>query len=213
MAGAARAVPGVVETGRANAMKNGSSHLFFRAMAVALVATTLLSCASGPSPGSVPSTSTGTEMATDVFIEVQPSLREAVRKATGQYPSLAGSAIGNRPATHVEYIIRLSFFSQVDRSRQLSNRDGAVAGGLPSMLLGAVMPWPCPTTHQLHALVLRRDGTELAQVVLQEEESRVGTMTWCPTVDEPSEVFATKLANSLFRKLATDGVLGAMGYR
>jgi hypothetical protein len=210
MAGATGTVPGMVEAGRANAMKQMTSlFLCVRAMAVVLVAVALMSCVSGPTIQPAPATSTESGMVAVVFIEVQPSLREAVRKASSEYPSLIGAAIGTRPATPVEYTILLSFFSRVDGSRQLSNQGGAVAGGLLTMITGAVVPWPCPTTHELSASVLRSDGTQLAHEFMREQENRVGTMVWCPDVTEPSEALAAKMASALFRKLENDGVLGA----
>lgn len=177
------------------------------------VALALVSCASGPTIEPDVSTTTYPGLAASLFIEVQPSLREAVRKAASQRPLLRGSAVGIQPAAPVEYTIRLSFSSLVDRRPQISNQDGAVAGGLMTMITGAVVPWPCPTKHQLSASVLRSDGTQLAQEFLQEEENRVGTMIWCPDVTEPGEALAAKMADALFRKLEQDGVFTGTGRR
>jgi hypothetical protein len=109
----------------------------------------------------------------------------------------------------VQYTVRLSFNSSVDRKRQVSNQSGAIIGGPVTMLLGAVMPWACATNHYLEVTVLGSDGTLLAHEHLQEKEERVGTMVWCPDVTEPGEGVAKEMADAVFGKLEQAGVFSS----
>jgi hypothetical protein len=175
-----------------------------RGLGLLIVSSVLASCSTTQSVDTEVDTHVESNPLINIFIDVVPTLQEAVRKAAFHHPSLKSAAIGTMPAMPampVKYTIQLSFNSQVDRTQQVRNRDGAVAGGLLTMITGAVVPWSCPTNHQLSASVLRKDGTQVAQETVYEIEKRIETMTWCPNVNEPDEALATKMADTLFSKL------------
>lgn len=147
--------------------------------------------------------------APSVYVEVQPSLKEAVHAAAVRHPLFRNSTVGVQPAAPLQYTVRLSFSCYVDRRRQVSNQSGAIIGGPATMILAAIMLWACATTHYLEATVLGSDGTVLAREHLQEKEERVGTMIWCPDVTEPGEEVARKMADAVFGKLEQAGVLSS----
>jgi hypothetical protein len=136
-----------------------------------------------------------------VLIRVSPSLRDAVREAAGKRTYLRGYAFDPQASEAPRYTILLSFSSRVDRRRQTSNFDGAVILGPAGLLLGAITPWACATTHTLSATVLSGEGVQLAGESLSESENKVGTMLWCPEVTEPDAALATKMADALFGRL------------
>lgn len=141
-----------------------------------------------------------------------PSLTDAVRAAANRRDCLRQATYDGDAARKAEYLtILLRFESTVDRSRQLSNRDGAFIGGLPTILLGAMVPWKCGVAHTLNATVLSADGREVFHDSTSEAETTVGAMTWCPDVTEPGQPLATKMADHLFAKIEQTRVLTARG--
>jgi hypothetical protein len=142
-----------------------------------------------------------------VFV-VKSSLRDAVRKAAEQYqPPLDFSLEGDLKANRSGYTIQLTFSSVVDRSGQTRNRDGAMAGGPLTLLLGTITPWTCPTTHTLNAVVTDPNGKRLGSYQLEEKEKRVGTMLLCGDVEDPGNSIIAKLVSELLQKIAADKLL------
>jgi hypothetical protein len=148
-----------------------------------------------------------------VFVHVQPSLREVVRRAAAGYPSLRGAVFADQAPPDADWSITMHFESRVDRSGQVSNQSGAVIGGPATMLLGAITPWPCPVRHTLTIKIERRDGGASSSEAIVEDERRIGTMIWCPDVSEPDGAMAARLANALFDRLERDRVLVAPSVR
>ena len=147
------------------------------------------------------------EQAAIVFV-VKESLRGAVRTAAKRYkPPLdfgvatdVGAAAGGR-------VVQLTFGTTVDSSGQKRNQGGAVVGGLGTMVLGAITPWPCTATHTLSALISDHDGGELRTYHVAQTETLVGTMLACPDPKEPGKSAAAQLVDELLLKMAADGFL------
>jgi hypothetical protein len=146
-----------------------------------------------------------------VVLVANPSLSQAVLDAAMELPALRGTPANVVPGALPDCTIVVKFDSSVSQERQRRNLEGAIAGGLPSILLGAMVPWACATTHVLSATVLRADGSEIACEVVTEKQDTVGTMLWCPNVTEPSASLARKMAATAFAKLEQSGVLPAEG--
>ena len=144
-----------------------------------------------------------------VYVQVQPSLREVVRRAAAGYPSLRAAVFADQAPPDADWSIRMLFESRVDRSGQVSNQSGAAIGGPATMLLGAITPWPCPVRHTLTITIERRGGGASSSEVIVEDERRIGTMIWCPDVSEPDGAMAARLATALFDRLERDRVLVA----
>jgi hypothetical protein len=206
--------PRRLTTGRADAPPSTHApHRSATLLSAVLMGLVLASCATNEAVEPDVPVLTEAGPAPSVFIEVQPPLREAVHAAALRHPLLRNSTVGDQPSAPVQYTVRLSFNSSVDRKRQVSNQSGAIIGGPVTMLLGAVMPWACATNHYLEVTVLGSDGTLLAHEHLQEKEERVGTMVWCPDVTEPGEGVAKKMADAVFGKLEQAGVFSSGGKR
>jgi hypothetical protein len=146
-----------------------------------------------------------------ILIQVKPSLKQAVLEAANQRPFLRGAGVNTQPGDSSALTIVMTFESRVDRERQRSNLEGAVATGLSGLILGAIVPWACATTHTLSAQVLRADGAQILAETVSEAENKVGTMLWCPDVTEPGAAVATKMAGSLFSKLEQSGLFTSSG--
>lgn len=142
-----------------------------------------------------------------VFV-VKHSLRDAVLKAAEQNPPpMDFSFEGDLKASRDSYTIQLNFSSVVDRASQTQNRDGAVIGGLPTLLLGAITPWVCPTTHTLSAVVTDPGGKQLKSYQLEEKEKRVGTMLMCGDIEDPGKSIIVKLVSELLQRITDDKIL------
>jgi hypothetical protein len=151
--------------------------------------------------------SSATETPAIVFV-VKQSLRDAVRQAAEQDPPpLDFSFEGDSKASRASYTIQLNFSSVVDRTSQTQNRDGAFIGGLPTLLLGAITPWACPTTHTLIAVVTDASGKQLKSYELLEKEKRIGTMLACGDVEDPGKSIIVKLVSELLQRIRDDKVL------
>lgn len=149
-----------------------------------------------------------------LFVIVRPSLRDAVRVAAGEGPPRWVIRFDGDPgAERCEWRVELTFSLRVDRTRQSENwrdTEGAPAG---AVALGSVLPWPCPTTHTLLAVVRNRAGEQLDAVEASALEQRTGTMLRCTDESGPSDAIATELVRGVLRRMTetTTPPVGAGG--
>ena len=143
-----------------------------------------------------------------LVLTVRQSQRESVRKGFEKAaPGIAMVLEGDPRTAEPHRNLRLSFSAQVDRSGQMSNRDGAAAGGLATMLLGNITPWSCPVIHSLQASLLAPDGTELRTWTITHKDKHVGTMLACPDVEQPEAGAIFELEKELIRRMRSENLL------
>lgn len=141
-------------------------------------------------------------------VDVNPHLQDAVREAaTKASPPVAVRFVGEAGADDCTYRLALEFTSTVDRSSQRRNQDGAVIGGPATLLLGAITPWSCPTTHRLQATLTDRSGASLGGYWADALQKRVGTMLICTEVEEPKDAIVTNLVGDVLRDIAARSAL------
>lgn len=157
-------------------------------------------------PASTPAASAATPEL--LVLTVRQSQRESVRKGFEKAaPGIAMVLEGDPRTAEPHRNLRLSFSAQVDRSGQMSNRDGAAAGGLATMLLGSITPWSCPVIHSLQASLLAPDGTELRTWTITHKDKHVGTMLACPDVEQPEAGAIFALEKELIRCMRSENLL------
>ncbi len=139
-----------------------------------------------------------------VQIEVERPLQEGVRRAIQDHSRLAVFGFEGELPQVSDYRLVLSFGFRVDKHIQIRMQNGAVvspAGGL----FGAMIPWSCPTTYTIDAVISRSDGLQLASYSAHKEEKRIGTMMWCPE-DAPASVVA-ELTGEVLGRVEADKIL------
>jgi len=142
------------------------------------------------------------------LVTVRPTLRDIVRTtAAGTSPPTAVRFAGEPGSDACGFRLDLDFTSLVDRSSQRRNQDGAVIGGLPTLLLGSITPWSCPTTHTLRASLSRRDGEQLRSFSADVLQKRVGTMLMCTEVEEPKDSVVAELLGKVLAEMASDSAI------
>jgi hypothetical protein len=136
-------------------------------------------------------------------VTARPGLHEAIAAAAAKtVPATATRFEGRAGAELCERTLDLAFTSEVDRSGQRRNRDGAAMMGLTGVLLGAITPWACPTTHTLTAVVTNRAGEQTNRFEAQKVQKRIGTMLACGDVEEPNDSIVTELVADVLRQMA-----------
>lgn len=136
-------------------------------------------------------------------VTARPGLYEAIAAAAAKtVPATAIRFEGQAGAELCERTLDLAFTSEVDRSGQRRNRDGAAIMGLTGVLLGAITPWACPTTHTLTAVVTNRAGEQTNRFEAQKVQKRIGTMLACGDVEEPNDSIVTELVADVLRQMA-----------
>jgi hypothetical protein len=136
-------------------------------------------------------------------VTARPGLHEAIAAAAAKtVPATAIRFEGQAGAEICERTLDLAFTSEVDRSGQRRNRDGAAMMGLTGVLLGAITPWACPTTHTLTAVVTNRAGEQTNRFEAQKVQKRIGTMLACGDVEEPNDSIVTELVADVLRQMA-----------
>ncbi len=211
-----RAAPGVQD---ANLVETREA--FFRGFRFSGAATEGPASASGiaaagagaSAPAATPAASTATPAASAatpglLVLTVRQSQRESVRKGFEKAaPGIAMVLEGDPRTAEPHRNLRLSFSAQVDRSGQMSNRDGAAIGGLAAVLLGSITPWSCPVIHSLQASLLGPDGTELRTWTITHKDKHVGTMLACPDVEQPEAGAIFELEKELIRRMRAENLL------
>ena len=138
-----------------------------------------------------------------VLIRIAPAYREAVRGAAEQCtPPVRVTFDG--PSDAAELVVALEFTAAVDRTRQRTNEGGAVAGGPATMVLGAIVPWACPTTYTLTGVVSDRQGNQVGEYTRSETKKRVGTMLFCRDPGTPDAALAGRLIRGVVCAVAAD---------
>jgi len=141
------------------------------------------------------------------LVDVNPQLQNAVREAAAKaVPPVAVRFPGESRAEACKFRLALEFTSTVDRSSQRRNQDGAVIGGPATLLLGAITPWSCPTTHRLTATLTSRSGESLGSYRAEALQKRVGTMLMCTEVEEPQDEIVTKLVGDVLGDVVAEPV-------
>ena len=136
-------------------------------------------------------------------VTARPGLHEAIAAAAAKtVPATAIRFEGQAGAELCERTLDLAFTSEVDRSGQRRNRDGAAMMGLTGVLLGAITPWACPTTHTLTAVVTNGAGEQTNRFEAQKVQKRIGTMLACGDVEEPNDSIVTELVADVLRQKA-----------
>ena len=81
---------------------------------------------------------------------VRPTLRNAVRVAADtSQPPLVIRFEGDPGAELCERSVELTFSLAVDRTRQSKNWEDTEGADTDAIVIGSLLPWPCPTTHTL----------------------------------------------------------------
>lgn len=143
-----------------------------------------------------------------LLLVLDPALRGAVGDAIrAAEPAQEFVFEGDSRAAEPHRTLQLDFTSLVDRSGQRRNQDGAVIGGLATLLLGSITPWSCPVTHALNASLTAPDGSLLHAWDASVKDKHVGTMLMCPDVDKPEKDALQKLARELMQRMRADGFL------
>lgn len=143
-----------------------------------------------------------------LVLTVRQSQRESVRKGFEKAaPGIAMVLEGDPRTAEPHRNLRLWFSAQVDRSGQMSNRDGAAIGGLAAVLLGSITPWSCPVIHSLQASLLAPDGTELRTWTITHKDKHVGTMLACPDVEQPEAGAIFELVKELIRRMRSENLV------
>jgi hypothetical protein len=154
-----------------------------------------------PSPAAAQATPVGDAACFNVT--ARPGLHEAIAAAAAKaVPATAIRFEGQAGAELCERTLDLAFTSEVDRSGQRRNRDGAAIMGLTGVLLGAITPWACPTNHTLTAVVTNRAGEQTNRFDAQKVQKRIGTMLACGDVEEPNDSIVTELVADVLRQMA-----------
>jgi hypothetical protein len=137
-----------------------------------------------------------------LFVIVQPSLQKAVRVAADTVtPPMVIRFEGDPGAELCKRSLELSFSVSVDRSRQSKNWEDTEDADTDAIVMGSLLPWPCPTTHTLFAVVRDRAGEQLGSFESSKLEDRTGTMLRCTDESGPSDSTATQLVRRVLRKL------------
>jgi len=149
-----------------------------------------------------------------LFVIVRPSLRNAVRVAAAEAsPPLVIRFDGDSGAERCERRVELTFGLRVDRTRQSENWRDTEGADTGAVAIGSMLPWPCPTTHTLLAVVRNRAGGQLDSIEASALEQRTGTMLRCTDESGPSDAIATGLVREVLRRMseATTPPVGAGG--
>ena len=180
-----------------------------RFMDMAAPAATDTSLAGQVHPPTAPAEATGGEDC--LFVTVRPSLRNAVRVAAGTgQPPLVIRFEGDPGAELCERSVELTFSLSVDRTSQSRNWEDTARSGnwdeppgpdKEAIVIGSLLPWPCPTTHTLSAVVRHRAGEQLDTFEARKLEKRMGTMLRCTDESGPSDSIATDLAREVLRQM------------
>jgi hypothetical protein len=146
-----------------------------------------------------------------LLVTVRPSLRKAVQVAADtSQPPLVIRFEGDPSAELCERSVELTFSLTVDRTSQSKNwEDTARAGNWDDppgpdkeeIVIGSLLPWPCPTTHTLSAVVQNRAGEQLDTFEARKLEKRMGTMLRCTDESRPSDSIASGLVREVLRKM------------
>jgi TPR repeat protein len=137
-----------------------------------------------------------------VFVIVRPSLQKAVRVAADTVPPpLVIRFEGDPGAELCKRSLELNFSVTVDRSRQSRNWEDTEGADTDAIVIGSLLPWPCPTTHTLFAVVRDRAGEQLDSFQSSRLEDRTGTMLRCTDESGPSDPIATQLVRRVLRKM------------
>ncbi len=149
-----------------------------------------------------------------------PALESCLRVSVAAEARAAVRAAAEKtsPPTHVRFEeeqgadlcdrkLDLTFMSEVDRSSQVRNRDGAAVTGLLGMMVGAITPWSCPTTYSLDAALGNHAGENLGSFQASKKVTRVGTMTMCPDAGDPGKEITEQLVTDVLQQVATEGSL------
>jgi len=135
-----------------------------------------------------------------LFVIVRPSLRKAVRVAAdkGQSPVVIRFE-GDPGAELCERSVELTFRVTVDRTLQSKNWKDTEGADTDAVLMASLLPWPCPTTHTLFAVVRNRTGEQLDSFEARMLEKRTGTMLTCTDESGPGNAIATELVRKVLR--------------
>jgi TPR repeat protein len=146
-----------------------------------------------------------------LFVIVRPSLRTAVRVAADKDPPPRVIRFEGDPGAELcDRSMELTFSLVVDRSRQAKNWEdtgpsddwwGTERPDAEDVALASLLPWPCPTTHTVSAVVRDRAGDQLASIEARLLEKRTGTMLRCADESGPSDAIATELVRKVLRKM------------
>lgn len=138
--------------------------------------------------------------ATCISVSVEPDLAQAVLRASAAMnPPVQAKLRGSAEAVTCARTLDLEFQSSVNDSGQKRNRDGAMMMG-PAGLIGALTPWPCPTTHSLYGSLKDANGASLGSFQASREQKRVGTMLVCGEPAHPSESIAIELVQTVLKQ-------------
>ena len=149
-----------------------------------------------------------------LFVIVRPSLRNAVRVAAAEAsPPLVIRFDGDPGAERCGRRVELTFSLRVDRTHQSENWRDTEGADTGAVAIGSMLPWPCPTTHTLLAVVRNRAGGQLDAIEASALEQRTGTMLRCTDESGPSDAIATGLVREVLRRMseATTPPVGAGG--
>lgn len=135
-------------------------------------------------------------------VSVRPSLRQAVRTAVEEnQPPPVIRFEGDPGAELCGLNVELTFSVSVDQSRQAKNWRDTEGADTEAIVIGSILPWPCPTTHSLVAVVRSRSGERLDSFESSVLEKRTGTMLTCTSTAGPSDAIAVRLVGEVFRKM------------
>jgi uncharacterized protein len=158
-----------------------------------------------------------------LFVIVRPSLRTAVRVAADKDPPPRVIRFEGDPGAQLcDRSLELTFSVTVDRTRQAKNwKDTGKSDDwfeterpdAETVALASLLPWPCPTTHAVFAVVRNPAGEQLDSYEASLLEKRTGTMLRCADESGPSDAIATELVREVLRKMteSTTSPVGAGG--
>jgi len=146
-----------------------------------------------------------------LFVIVRPSLRTAVRFAADKDPPPRAIRFEGEPGAELcDRSMELTFSLTVDRSRQSKNwKDTGESDDwweterpdAETVALASLLPWPCPTTHTVFAVVRNLAAEQLDSFEASLLEKRTGTMLRCADESGPSDAIATELVRKVLRKM------------
>jgi TPR repeat protein len=137
-----------------------------------------------------------------LYVIVRPSLQKAVRVAAETVPPPPVIRFEGDPGAELcKRSLELSFSVTVDRSRQSKNWEDTEDADTDAIVIGSMLPWPCPTTHTLFAVVRDRAGEQLDSFESSKLEDRTGTMLRCADESGPSDAIATQLVRRVLRRM------------
>lgn len=143
-----------------------------------------------------------------LVVTVRPSLRQAVLIAAGKMQPVPVIRFEGGPgAESCELRVELIFSAIVDRTRQSKNWRDTEGADTEAIVVGSILPWPCPTTHTLIATVRSRAGEQLDAIQATELEKRTGTMLTCRDIAGPSDAIAARLVTEVLRKMKERTIL------